>query len=132
MLLGDGSHERMRTATDVRTVWETVKRRLCSHNSMETSGLVVSAMVAEITGPFVLASERERHLMTQTEVNRAVARATGESVRTIQRLGFLIADPEIELTDPDDEDLGPYMLDWDELERERLERPLTQRVLEAA
>ena len=70
--------------------------------------------------------------MTQAEVNRAVARATGESVRTIQRLGFLIADPDSELTNPDDEELGPYVLDWDELERERLERPLTQRVLEAA
>ena len=70
--------------------------------------------------------------MTQAEVNRAVARATGESVRTIQRLGFLIADPDSELSDPDDEDLGPYVLDWDELERQRLERPLTQRVLEAA
>ena len=70
--------------------------------------------------------------MTQAEVDRAVARATGESVRTIQRLGFLIADPDSELTDPDDEELGPYVLDWDELEKERLERPLTQRVLEAA
>lgn len=70
--------------------------------------------------------------MTQAEVDRAVARATGECVRTIQRLGFLIADPDSELTDPDDEDLGPYVLDWDELERERMERPLTQRVLEAA
>lgn len=70
--------------------------------------------------------------MTQAEVDRAVARATGESVRTIQRLGFLIADPDSELTDPDDEELGPYVLDWDELERERLERPLAQRVLEAA
>lgn len=70
--------------------------------------------------------------MTQAEVDRAVARATGESVRTIQRLGFLIADPDSELTDPDDEELGPYLLDWDELERERLERPLTRRILEAA
>ncbi len=70
--------------------------------------------------------------MTQAEVDRAVARATGESVRTIQRLGFLIADPDSELTDPDDEELGPYVLDWDELDRERVERPLTQQVLEAA
>ncbi|MBC7820486.1 MAG: hypothetical protein IAG10_26680 [Planctomycetaceae bacterium] len=70
--------------------------------------------------------------MTQAEVNRAVARATGESVRTIQRLGFLIADPDSDFDDPDDEELGPYVLDWDELERERLERPLTPRVLEAA
>lgn len=69
--------------------------------------------------------------MTQAEVD-AQWHATGESVRTIQRLGFLIADPDSELTDPDDEELGPYLLDWDELERERLEHPLTQRVLEAA
>ena len=131
MLLGDGSHERKRTATDVRTVTETVKRQRCSHNSTETSGLVISAMVAEIAGPFALASEREAP-MTQAEVNRAVARATGESVRTIQRLGFLIADPEIELPDPDNEDLGPYMLDWDELERERLEGGASRRGLEAA
>jgi hypothetical protein len=70
--------------------------------------------------------------MTQAEVTRAVARATGESVRTIQRLGFLIADPDSELLDPDDEELGPYVLDWDELEQERLERSLIPRVLEAA
>lgn len=70
--------------------------------------------------------------MTQAEVNRAVARATGESVRTIQRLGFLIADPDSELTDPDDEDLGPYVLDWDELERQRVEGGVPRRVLEAA
>ena len=66
--------------------------------------------------------------MTQAEVNRAVARATGESVRTIQRLGFLIADPDSELENPDDEELGLYMLDWDELERERLKRPFTPSV----
>lgn len=65
--------------------------------------------------------------MSQTEVNRAVARATGESVGTIQRLGFLIADPETDVEDSDDEDLGPYLLDWDELDEQRLEsgsRPL--------
>ena len=70
--------------------------------------------------------------MTQAEVNRAVARATGESVSTIQRLGFLIADPDSELLDPDDDDLGPYVLDWDELEKERLEGGASLRVLEAA
>lgn len=59
--------------------------------------------------------------MTQTEVNRAVARATGESVTTIKRLGFLIADPNIDVEDGDDEDLGPYVLDWDELDELRLE-----------
>jgi hypothetical protein len=70
---------------------------------------------------------KERPTMSQTEVNRAVARATGESVGTIQRLGFLIADPDIDLEDSDDEALGPYVIDWDELEELRLEsgnRPL--------
>ncbi len=30
--------------------------------------------------------------MNQTELNRAVARATGESLTTVRRLGFLLAD----------------------------------------
>ena len=53
--------------------------------------------------------------MNQCELNRAVARATGESVRTIQRLGFLIADPDEAIGDPQGEDLGPWIIDWDEL-----------------
>ncbi|MCA8990744.1 MAG: hypothetical protein KDA88_02135 [Planctomycetaceae bacterium] len=53
--------------------------------------------------------------MHQSDLNRSVARATGESVSTIKRLGFLIADPEQDL-DPHDEELGPYVIDWDELE----------------
>lgn len=51
--------------------------------------------------------------MNQRELNRAVARETGESVRTIERLGFLLTEPEVELPDPDHEALGPYVLDWD-------------------
>ena len=31
--------------------------------------------------------------MTQSDLNRAVARATGETVRTIAELGFSLADP---------------------------------------
>lgn len=54
--------------------------------------------------------------MTQRELNRAVARATGESVSTVERIGFLLADPETDVTDPDDEALGPSVLDWDALE----------------
>lgn len=53
--------------------------------------------------------------MHQSDLNRAVAEATGETVTTIKRLGFLLADPDLEL-DPHDEDLGPYVIDWDELE----------------
>ncbi|TWT38937.1 hypothetical protein [Blastopirellula retiformator] len=56
--------------------------------------------------------------MHQSDLNRAVSRATGETVSTIKRLGFLIADPDLAL-DPHDEDLGPYMIDWDELEAAR-------------
>lgn len=44
--------------------------------------------------------------MTQRDLNRAVARATGESVDTIEQMGF----------GPLDEvagDLGPNTIDWD-------------------
>ena len=63
--------------------------------------------------------------MHQSDLNRAVSRATGETVSTIKRLGFLIADPDLDL-DPHDEDLGPYLIDWDELEaaREREKAPV--------
>ena len=56
--------------------------------------------------------------MRQAELNRAVAQATGESVSTIKRLGFLLASPE-DLSDPSDADLGPFVIDWDVLEAER-------------
>ena len=46
--------------------------------------------------------------MHQSDLNRAVADATGETVTTIKRLGFLLADPDLEL-DPHDEDLGPRL-----------------------
>jgi len=54
--------------------------------------------------------------MQQDDLDAAVARATGESLRTIARLGFLLAEPSISL-DPDDETLGPYVIDWDTLQR---------------
>lgn len=57
--------------------------------------------------------------MSQTELNRAVARATGESVNTIERLGFFLAEPDAECLDPEDEALGPYVIDWDTLEAAR-------------
>ena len=57
--------------------------------------------------------------MTQRQLNREVARATGESVETIQRLGFLLDDSDLDLSDPDSEDLGPYVLDWDAVEQAR-------------
>lgn len=53
--------------------------------------------------------------MHQPDLNRAVARATGETVSMIKRLGFLLAETD-EWVDPDDERHGPYVIDWDELE----------------
>lgn len=59
--------------------------------------------------------------MKQAELNRAVARATGDTVHTIKRLGFLLVDPNQTLATelPDD---GPYVLDWDTMEPQRLKR----------
>ena len=51
--------------------------------------------------------------MQQTDLNRSVARATGESVSRIARLGFLLADPCDPIEDPHAEELGPWVLDWD-------------------
>ncbi len=53
--------------------------------------------------------------MQQADLNRAVSRATGESVSTIKRLGFLLAEPD-DPRDSDSEDFGPYVSDWDEVE----------------
>ncbi|REJ92499.1 MAG: hypothetical protein DWQ35_12100 [Planctomycetota bacterium] len=53
--------------------------------------------------------------MKQADVNRAVARATGETVSTIKRLGFLLAEPA-EISDPEAEELGPLVIDWDEVD----------------
>jgi hypothetical protein len=56
--------------------------------------------------------------MTSHELNLAVARATGESVDTISRLGFspLVLDlPEDDLLDR-----APLTVDWDALDVQRL------------
>ena len=45
--------------------------------------------------------------MSDRELHRAVARATGEFVETIQRLGFRLQGGAIQ------DDPGPQMLDWD-------------------
>ena len=57
--------------------------------------------------------------MKQADLNRAVALATGESMSTVKRLGFLLAEPD-ERVDPAAEESGPYVIDWDELETNRL------------
>ncbi len=50
--------------------------------------------------------------MTQAELNRAVASATGESISTIARMGF------VELTASPIEH-EPQVVDWDELQSHR-------------
>ena len=58
--------------------------------------------------------------MKQADLDRAVARATGETVSTIKQLGFLLADPT-EILDPDSDQTGPNVIDWDALELQRNE-----------
>jgi hypothetical protein len=50
--------------------------------------------------------------MTQNQLNRAVARATGESVRTIHARGFGF------MTD-DFEEREPLVVNWEELDAQR-------------
>jgi hypothetical protein len=52
--------------------------------------------------------------MTQSQLNRAVARATGESVATIRRMGFThLPDMLVEA------DRKPLVVDWDDLDAQR-------------
>ena len=57
--------------------------------------------------------------MTQSELNRAVARATGENLRVISRLGFTLADPICVEHDPEQCDGEHGFLDWDAVDSER-------------
>jgi len=52
--------------------------------------------------------------MTQTELDREVARATGESLRTISSLGFVPLTAR-----PYERDREPLTVDWDEADRRR-------------
>jgi hypothetical protein len=56
--------------------------------------------------------------MTQAQLNRAVARVTGESRRLISRLGFSLADPPLARFDPEPSDVAKY-LDWDQVAQQR-------------
>ena len=58
--------------------------------------------------------------MKQADLDRAVARATGETVTTIKQLGFLLADPT-DILDLDSDQTGPNVVDWDALELQRNE-----------
>jgi len=52
--------------------------------------------------------------MTQADLNREVATATGESLRTISNLGFVPLTPV-----PYERDREPLVVDWDDLDSQR-------------
>jgi hypothetical protein len=58
--------------------------------------------------------------MSQDEINRAVARVTGENIAVIESRGFTIADPHDVSFDP--ELRRPMVLDWDTMTAEELRR----------
>lgn len=60
--------------------------------------------------------------MSRSELHRAVARATGDSLATVKRIGFLLTDPTVPVLDPEDERFGPHVIDWDELQADPLLR----------
>ena len=56
--------------------------------------------------------------MTQLQIDIAVSRATGETVREIRRRGFNLADPSEVVFDPEPS-RRPQVVDWDELDAQR-------------
>jgi hypothetical protein len=56
--------------------------------------------------------------MKQSELNRQVAKQTGESVATIKRLGFILDEP-MEADEGPEQNFGPLVIDWDALEAQR-------------
>ena len=57
--------------------------------------------------------------MNQSQLHHAVARATGETLDTIKRMGFSLADPETVRYDPEPSRRPPLVVDWDELDASR-------------
>ena len=57
--------------------------------------------------------------MRQSRINRMVARATGEDLREIRRMGFTIADPARVGYDPEPKQRRPRTLGWGVVNRER-------------
>ena len=54
--------------------------------------------------------------MTQSQLNRAVSRATGEDCDLIDRRGFSIVDDEMPLQE---DDLEALIVDWDQIQAEQ-------------
>ena len=67
--------------------------------------------------------------MTQSELDRAVSRATGDSVATVRRLGFQLEDAfpddfdDLEIDEEVFEE-GPLVFDWDDYAAVPLEQYL--------
>jgi hypothetical protein len=61
--------------------------------------------------PFLFHFHQQEKNVTQTELNEAVAKITGESLAVINRRGFGIADPLDVHYDP--ERRRPLVFDWD-------------------
>jgi hypothetical protein len=75
-------------------------------------------------GAVAFSIQTEGEAMTQSELNRAVAKATGESITTIARMGFeplavLECDPESQTIDWDEID-ALHRVSW---QRRRKPRP---------
>jgi hypothetical protein len=58
--------------------------------------------------------------MSPTHLDKAVARATGESLQEIRRRGFGIAEPMDLDHEPEPMDRPPRIVNWDRLDRQRL------------
>jgi hypothetical protein len=56
--------------------------------------------------------------MTQAQINRAVAAATGESRREIGRIGFSLVKEVALPVDPEPSDVAKF-LDWDRVSHQR-------------
>ena len=70
--------------------------------------------------------------MTQAELNRQVARATGETVATVKHMGFLLADPDLAASGSDADLDDPQLIDWDAFDERRYSGPHAHRVREPA
>jgi hypothetical protein len=58
--------------------------------------------------------------MTETDLYRAVARATGEPVDMLRRLGFWLLDGDYSDDPSSEPDRDTLVIDWDGLEEHRL------------
>lgn len=58
--------------------------------------------------------------MSPRKLERAVARATGETLAEIRRRGFSVVDPAAIDFDPEPTERSPQIVNWDELAAHRV------------